>query len=436
MVRSKYNNPIRQEVRSLEEQLEQLSTAVDELVTNSTNTKPSPGRILIEQAIQVCESFLETMVNEIRLKHHLNEAQQRKKCLNDQLEVYLGLLSQIHDSNPGAEKNSQETSTDEVRLLDSTYKTIEKIAKSNTDDAKLPIQVKDLFNSDQQESLFSSGRIIQSKINDKTEQSLVSNKNKCVDKKASMEIHILGEFKVYIDSNYIDNWPKGKGKQLFKYLVTNRKSPVAKEVLMDMFWPEYDADSARNNLNVAVYSLRKVFRKYLSGVSHVVFKEGCYMFNPEIDFWVDSEEFDEHLKKAEKFDLQGDVSLSIENYKQAEGLYQGDYLKDDLYLDWAFEVRECYKEKHINILNKLDDYYYQENDLATCIQLNKNIITADTCNEQAHQRLMNCYTVLGQRHLALRQYQTCAKSLKKELDLEPCQKINELFHHIKELESV
>lgn len=88
MVRSKQNKQIREEVRALEQQVEQLSKVIEQLGIKSTEVMLSPGRVFIEQAVHVCETFLDTMVDEIRFKHKLHEAQQRNKCLNDQLIVY------------------------------------------------------------------------------------------------------------------------------------------------------------------------------------------------------------------------------------------------------------------------------------------------------------------------------------------------------------
>jgi DNA-binding SARP family transcriptional activator len=55
---------------------------------------------------------------------------------------------------------------------------------------------------------------------------------------------------VYLDDQPIEDWPSSKGKSIFKYLVAHRERPVAKEVLMEVFWPGARPDAARNNLNV------------------------------------------------------------------------------------------------------------------------------------------------------------------------------------------
>ena len=58
------------------------------------------------------------------------------------------------------------------------------------------------------------------------------------------------------------------------------------------------------------------------------------------------------------------------------------------------------------------------------------LVMEDNCYEEAHRRLMECYLAQGQRHLAVRQYQTCAETLREELDLAPSEETVTLYRHI------
>jgi hypothetical protein len=87
----------------------------------------------------------------------------------------------------------------------------------------------------------------------------------------SLVIYCLGLFRVYQDEQTVEDWPSSKGKAVFKYLVTHRERPVAKEVLMELFWPGVDPDAARNSLNVAIYGLRQALRQARPSFSHILF---------------------------------------------------------------------------------------------------------------------------------------------------------------------
>jgi DNA-binding SARP family transcriptional activator len=69
-------------------------------------------------------------------------------------------------------------------------------------------------------------------------------------------VFFLSEHRVLLDGNRVSDWPNVRGKSIFNYLVTHRRRPVPREVLMNLFWPEVGSEAARNNLNVAIYGLQ------------------------------------------------------------------------------------------------------------------------------------------------------------------------------------
>jgi hypothetical protein len=66
-------------------------------------------------------------------------------------------------------------------------------------------------------------------------------------------------------------------------------------VLMDKFWPDADPESARNSLNVALHSLRQALRS-ITSLPVIQFENGKYFLNPDLQVWVDVEEFEQHQK--------------------------------------------------------------------------------------------------------------------------------------------
>ena len=91
----------------------------------------------------------------------------------------------------------------------------------------------------------------------------------------------------------VEDWPSGRGRSLFKYLVTHRDPWPRREVLMDVFWPDAAPTAARNSLNVAVHGLRRAFRASASGPV-VVLDSGAYRLDPTVRLWLDVDEFELH----------------------------------------------------------------------------------------------------------------------------------------------
>ena len=247
----------------------------------------------------------------------------------------------------------------------------------------------------------------------------------------SLVVYCLGRFQVYQDEIPVEDWLSSKGNSIFKYLATHRENPVAKEVLMELFWPEADPDSARNSLNVAIYSLRQCLRGTRPDFSHILFRGGAYLLNPELQIWVDSEEFMSRFATAHKLEESGTLNLAIREYHAAEALYQGEFLEEDRYEDWILPHRQNLQDSYLRLLEHLSSIFIRQDNYEACSTTCRKILAVDPCLEEAHRRLMRCYDGQGQRYLALRQYHLCVEALSRELDIDPSQATRELYNRIR-----
>ena len=235
----------------------------------------------------------------------------------------------------------------------------------------------------------------------------------------SLVVYCLGPFQAYLNDQPVESWPSGKGKAIFKYLVTHRELPAAKEVLMELFWPEADPDAARNNLNVAIYGLRQALRSASPDLSHVLFQNDAYLLNPELNVWVDVEEFQDRYRLAHRLEQEGDLHAAVREYIAAEALYQLEFLAEDRYDDWVSSRRLQLQTTYLSLLERLSRFHFETDDYPACITVCHKMLAIDSCREDAHQLLMLCYERQGQRYLALRQYHLCVQCLKEELDVSP-----------------
>lgn len=199
---------------------------------------------------------------------------------------------------------------------------------------------------------------------------------------------------------------------------------------MDVFWPDADPEAARRNLHQAVYCLRQTLRRGQPDFQHIQFENDCYLLNLEMDIWLDSEEFEKHVQAGRRLEAAGQPTEAMAQYGIAEGLYQGDFLEEDLYEDWLSLQREHIRNMYLDIVDRLSEYYVQQAEYTPVIALCQKALAQDNCHEEAHRRLMQCYVAQGQRHLAVRQYQTCVQVLKEELDLTPSEETVALYWRI------
>ncbi|HSK37154.1 MAG TPA: BTAD domain-containing putative transcriptional regulator, partial [Actinomycetota bacterium] len=233
-----------------------------------------------------------------------------------------------------------------------------------------------------------------------------------------LTVHLLGQLKVRLDDLAVDDWPSGRGRSLFKYLVTHRDPWPRREQLMEAFWPGAAPAAARNSLNVAVHGLRRAFRDR-AGVQVVVLEDGRYRLGPGLRLWLDTDEFDLHVAAGRRLEAAGDLAGAAASYEQALALYEGDFLADDPYEDWPAMTRERLLLAYLDVLDRLSGLYFGQHQYGACVALCRLLVERDRCREAAHRRLMRCYTRQGQPHLALRQYQACADALDQDLGVDP-----------------
>jgi DNA-binding SARP family transcriptional activator len=230
----------------------------------------------------------------------------------------------------------------------------------------------------------------------------------------------LGPFRVSLNDDPILHWPSGRGRALLKYIIMHHDRPIPRDVLMDLFWPEALPDDARNNLNVAMHGLRQAFRNR-TDQPIVLFQreDATYRLNPELTIWLDVTEFEHHVDNGRQHERDGIFATAVASYEQAASLYQGDFLADDPYEDWPMLRREQLRLAYLDMLERLGQIYFSQGQYGACAALCQRILARDNCREDAHCRLMRCYSRQGQPHLALRQYQACVKALNDELGVEP-----------------
>ena len=242
---------------------------------------------------------------------------------------------------------------------------------------------------------------------------------------------MLGPFHLILQGNIISKWPSRKGKSMLAYLLYNRRHKNMKDVLMEKFWPDVEAESARNSLNVAMCGLRKLFKQIDPTTEYIQYKDDGYFVNPEIDMQLDIERFMRYLQQGQQLERSEGTGAALEDYERAIDIYKGDFLSDELYDDWSFPIRESVRESFLFILDRMSDFYCTVGDYARASTLCETILTKDGCREVIHRRLMHCYYHVGLRAKAIKQFHKCEEALKSDLDVIPSRQTLHLYEKIR-----
>ena len=232
-----------------------------------------------------------------------------------------------------------------------------------------------------------------------------------------LEVRCLGPARLAAGGAVID--PPRRSRLVLQYLLAHRSRPVARDVLLDVFWPGSSPAAARNSLNVAVTLLRRAFRPTHGDCPVVVYRDEAYRLDPSLEIWVDREEMERLALEGAARRRAGDLRAAVTLYRAAWALYGGPLFEDEPYEDWIGPLRRSVEAAHLDALADLGSCLASLGDHEASSDAYRAILAVEPYREDVHQILMERYAADGRRSLALRQYDACRESLRRLLDAEP-----------------
>jgi len=247
---------------------------------------------------------------------------------------------------------------------------------------------------------------------------------------ADVAAGILGPLELMVGSQPILKWNSLKAKTLFQYFLINEGRPVRRDVLMQLQWPDHTYNSARNNLNVALCALRNTLRVPNRGAQPIIYRDGCYLLNSEVAWWIDRNEFRSILRQAHLAFHASQSQQAVDAYRRAVRLYRGPLFEDDPPGDWFLAEQHQLKEMYLQALERLAEIYCDLGEYSAAVQFGQHATNTDPCRESAHRVLMRCFSLQHQQQLVCREYQSCVTALHDELGVPPGDETVQLFRKL------
>jgi DNA-binding SARP family transcriptional activator len=241
-----------------------------------------------------------------------------------------------------------------------------------------------------------------------------------VDDEASVRVNLLGPFQIEVADRKLGPGVPGQVRTVLEYLVSQGRRPTPKDAILDLLWPDADPNVANGRLRVVMHALRKSipFRDF--GIEELIVTSGNnFMLNPQVKLWIDVAQFERHWQNGWRLHRAGRDAEALAEYERAEALYVGDFLEDEPYADWTLLRREALRDAYASILTVLANKSLQASDFTGCIIWAQKLLAQDDCREDAYRLLITSHRALGQSSRASYWYGHCARTLKRELGVEP-----------------
>ena len=238
-----------------------------------------------------------------------------------------------------------------------------------------------------------------------------------------LRVQTLGTFRLWRGEREVavDEWTRKKARQLFHLLLTYRDTLLEREQITELLWPDLDPEAAERDFKIAYSALNRVLepgRKPNTPSAYVARDGSRYGLRPEADLWLDVLIFEEEVREGDRL-FREDPEAALARYRRGLAVYQGEYLQEYPYAEWASEERERLLTLYLRTAERLAQALVAQEAWEEALAVCRGILARDDCWEEAYRLLMIAYARQGQRSQALRTYRRCVERLKTELGMAP-----------------
>lgn len=235
-----------------------------------------------------------------------------------------------------------------------------------------------------------------------------------------LKILTFGQMQVQADgvSRSPRDFERPMVQRMLKYLLCRDGSAVSDQVL-ETLWPDRPLDKARHSLTQCISTLRRVLQSVGGDRMTVTRTPQGYRLDLHESVYVDVFHFERLQNEGWMAIRRGERDEGLNRLVEAESVYSGDFLEEDLYEDWIEHRREALKADFARLLR-----FLAENDQAACslgdaIARYRRLLALDPLDERASQQLVACYQALGDRNSARREDERFQQALEEVSPLDP-----------------
>lgn len=225
-------------------------------------------------------------------------------------------------------------------------------------------------------------------------------------------------------------WITKRARDIFFFIATSKNRRALKDTLIENFWENENLETIEKNFHPTISHIRKALNWGQNlKISFLVFSDGAYQLNPEVSFWIDTEEFEKMIVQASKARSEGNLEEMFESLNQAAKIYAGEFMPG-VYENWAEERRIHFEEQYVKVLSSLAKLCFSKKDFALAIKYAEQALQKDPLREDIYRILIKIYALQGKKALAIKCFNQLKEILEKELGVAPSPETEKLFREL------
>ena len=239
---------------------------------------------------------------------------------------------------------------------------------------------------------------------------------------ADLTVRVLGPVDIFRNAAKPfapDAWTTRRARDIFCCIATSKHHRVAKDLLIEAFWPDENPATVEKNFHPTISHIRKALNSGQAiKQNFLVFRDGAYQLSPELSYSIDSEEFENHIADAETAKREKDPKRLRSSLEAAYALYRGEFMSG-VYESWAVEMRQYYSEQFTRVLAALAKLSFAEKRWASALKFANEVLRDDPFREDMHRLAMKVFSAQSKPAAVKKQFRDLQELLKKELGIEP-----------------
>ncbi|MCB9076310.1 MAG: response regulator [Anaerolineaceae bacterium] len=227
-----------------------------------------------------------------------------------------------------------------------------------------------------------------------------------------LRIQTFGQFRLWRDGKLIEGWERPQAETIVKLLLIRRARAgraVPADELITRLWPDSDELSGRKKLLPLISNARRTLEPDSEprDSNFIIRTVNGYFFELSGQVTWDLIEFRQHLRQGRDLIRAGQWTEAIIELKRGCDLYQGDFLAENRYDDWAINIRREIMTEFRDLLVLLADAYAALGRYQEAIGPCELALQKDPMLESAYRRLMRYHACNHDKGQALKVYRDC-----------------------------
>ena len=221
-------------------------------------------------------------------------------------------------------------------------------------------------------------------------------------------------------------WLEQRPGQLLRYLICERGKVAPADAIAEAICPHTASAGATNNVRYLIHTLRarlEPARPWRGEPSFVVSRRGGYGLHPE-RVWIDADALEQRVDAGMAALAAGDRPGGREHLRRAVSLYDGGFLADEPYAEWALAERDRLDAITCDALRALARLHVD--DPSAAMVYLERLAGIEPLDDDVQRQLISTWLRLGRKSRAVRHYHSYRMRLMREFGERPTFELSHL----------